>query len=175
MIKRKWALGMFLGTMGLGLLLSAQAQTVQGGKGTPAGGKSSKTAKAGPTAPAASLKAGIASRAKLKEDAVEKMLKALGPTVSEMLRSGREVELPGVGVLRVVQVSEYKDLVNGHPATIPAKNYVEFVPNGSLNNDANAPGARPARYVEGYDFRVNPYSDPGIKTNYTRNPGTRTR
>src|SRR5262249_47828655 len=124
---------------------------------------------------AANLKSGIAARTKLKEADVEKMLKALGPVLSEQIRAGREIELPGIGTLRVVRVNEYRDLVNGRPGTIPARNYVEFTPAAKLNNDANAAGAKPSRTVEGYDFRVNPNADPGQKMPNTRTPSTRIR
>jgi nucleoid DNA-binding protein len=144
--------------LALGLIVTAEAQVAGGKKTTPA-----------------NLKAGIVAATKEKQATIEKIFKALGPAVSEQLRAGREVELPGVGMLRVVRVAEYKDLVGGRPAVIPARNYVEFVPTASLNSDANSPGARPARTVPGFDFRVNPNADEGIRTGSTRNPGTRTR
>src|SRR4051794_2653136 len=78
------------------------------------------------------LNAAIARHAKVKVADVDKMLKAFGPAFAEQLAAGREVNLPGVGLFRVVRVDEYKDLVNGRPATIPAKNYVEFIPDGQL-------------------------------------------
>ena len=154
----KWKLLGLLAALTVGMLLTVDAQTITGKKTTPP-----------------NLKAGLVAATKEKPDTIEKIFKALGPAVSEQLRAGREVELPGVGMLRVVRVAEHQDLVGGRPATIPAKNFVEFVPTGSLNTDANSPGARPSRTIEGYEFRVNPNSDPGIRTGSSRLPGTRTR
>src|SRR5262249_50797041 len=127
----KWALGSLIVAI---VLVSANAQTNPGEKkSTP------------PT-----LKAGLTAATKEKPETIDKLLNALRPAVSEQLRSGREVELPGVGTLRVVRVAEHLDLVGGRPATIPARNFVEFVPGGTLNADANSPGARPARTIQGY-------------------------
>lgn len=147
----------------LGMLVGVQAQTVV------------SPAKADKKEPPTTLKAGLVTGTKEKAETVDKLLKALGPAISEQLRAGRTVEIPGLGTFRVVRVDEYKDLVDGRPATIPAKNYVEFVPGGTLDKDANAPGAKPARTVQGYDFRINPHADAGIKTGSSRNIGTRTK
>lgn len=121
------------------------------------------------------LKGAIAKEAKLKEETVERVLKAFGPAFEAQLRAGREVKLPGVGSFRVVRINEYRDLDGGRPVTIPAKNYVEFVADDGLNGAANAPGAVPSRTIEGYEFRVNPNSTQGIRTDGKRNPGTRTK
>lgn len=121
------------------------------------------------------LKAGLVAATKEKEETVEKLLKAFGPAFSEQLRAGRDVELPGVGTFRVVRVGEHQDLVGGRPATIAAKNFIEFVPGGTLNADANSPGARPSRTIAGYEFRINPNIDEGMRTPGSRNIGTRTR
>ncbi|MFO0843542.1 MAG: hypothetical protein U0797_14255 [Gemmataceae bacterium] len=74
-----------------------------------------------------------------------------------------------------MRVTEYKDLVNGRPAMMPAKNFIEYVPTDKMSEDANAAGAKPARVVDGYEFRVNPNANPGMKTPYTRTSGTRIR
>ncbi|MBY0230899.1 MAG: HU family DNA-binding protein [Gemmataceae bacterium] len=148
--KARWAL---LALLGVGLAL---AQTVVGG------GK--------PKTPP-SVKEGVADRTKYKEAAVEKMLKALGPAVSEQLAAGRTVELPGLGILRVVLVKEGKDIDrNGKPVIVPARRYVEFVAAADLDAAANAPGAVPAKTVEPYEFRVNPGHVPGTKTDGIKTP-----
>jgi hypothetical protein len=91
------------------------------------------------------------------------------------LRAGKQVEVPGLGLFRIVRINSYRDLVNGVPAIVPARNYVEFVPTAEVAAIANAPGAVPARTVDGYEFRVNPNAAPGLKTEGTRVPRTRTR
>ena len=154
----KWKLLGLLAALAVGMLLTVDAQTNFNKKGPPA-----------------NLKAGLVAATKEKPDTIEKIFKALGPAVSEQLRAGREVEFPGVGKLRVVKVAEHQDLVGGRPATIPAKNFIEFVPAGTMNADANSPGAVPSRTIEGYEFRINPNSDPGIRTGSSRLTGTRTR
>ncbi|MFO0876695.1 MAG: HU family DNA-binding protein [Gemmataceae bacterium] len=158
----KYALAGLLVTLTLGLVMSATAQSIV----TPAA--NSKTLPS-------SIKESIAQETNYKSEAVEKMLKALAPAVSEQLRAGREVELPGLGMFRVVRIDEYRDLVNGRMTIIPARNFVEFVPTERLNQDANAFGARPSRTVEGWEFRANPNSIQGFRTPNTRNLGTRTR
>jgi nucleoid DNA-binding protein len=152
-------------TLSLGLMLGVEAQTVGGAKGKKTAAKGTPT----------DLKAGLMAQTKLDEKTIEKVLKALGPAVSEQLRAGRQIEFPGVGTLQVVRVTEYKDLVNGRPAMMPAKNYIEYVPTTKMNDDANSSGAKPARVVDGYEYRVNPNAQPGMKTPYTRTPGTRIR
>lgn len=117
----------------------------------------------------------VAAEAKLNEETVEKVFKALGPAIREQLRAGREVSLPGVGTLRIVQVGEHRDLIDGRPATIAARNFVEFVGSPETEAAVNGPGVDPARVIEGYEFRINPWSNPGIRTDGFRTPGTRVR
>lgn len=155
----KWSLVGLAVVLAWGIVMSARAQV---------GGKNKKTLPP-------SLKAGVAAATRYKEEAIDKVFKALGPALSDQLRAGREVELPGVGVFRVVQVQQYRDLVNGRPAVVPPRNYVEFVPNAGLDAIANAPGVRAARVVENAEFRVNPNAEGGIRVGPTRNIGTRTR
>jgi nucleoid DNA-binding protein len=121
------------------------------------------------------FKPDVARRAKEKRKTVDKIFNALGPAMRQQLSNGREVEIPGVGIFRIVRVNAYRDLVQGIPAVIPARSYVEFVPAAELNNAANAPGAVPARTVDGYQFRVNPNAASGLKTEGNRVPRTRTR
>lgn len=153
MRKSQFALGAII----VALALTAQAQVPFGKKDVP------------------TFPAGVAREAKLKEETVKKVLEAIGPALKDQLRAGRSVEIAGVGVFQVVRVTEHKDLVDGLPATIPAKNYIEFVPASGLTDAANAPGAVPARVVEGYEFRVNPNSAPSSRIDGVRVPRTRTR
>jgi nucleoid DNA-binding protein len=121
------------------------------------------------------LEVSVAQQTKLKEADVLKVLKAVGPAVSEKLRAGEAVTLPGLGTLRIVRVEEHKDLVSRLPARVPPVNYVEFIPTGELSNIANAPGATPNLVVPPNEFNVNPNTTPGLKTGSTRAPSTRTR
>jgi nucleoid DNA-binding protein len=125
--------------------------------------------------PPGEFKAELAKASKEKEATVDKVFKALGPALAAQLRAGRQVELPGIGTFRVVRVTAYRDMVGGRPTTIPARNYVEFIPAGEVTTAANDPGAVPAKTVEGYEFRVLPNAAPGIKTESSRTPGIRTR
>ena len=160
------ALAALTATLALGLWLHADAQTTSGGKAKP------KEKKA---APVTDLKTGLMAATKYEDKTIEKVLKAFGPAFTDLINSGKSVEIPGVGTFQVVRVTEYKDLAGGRPVVVPAKNYIEFVPEQKLNDAANSAGAKPARTVEGYDFRINPNADPGMKSPYTRNPGTRIR
>jgi nucleoid DNA-binding protein len=156
MKKAQLALLGLVGGLALALGVTARAQVVTGG-----------------TPP--SLKADVVKNSKQREPIVEAIFKALGPAMRAQLAAGRQVELPGVGIFRIVRVSEYRDLVGGRPATIPARNYVEFLPAAELTAAANAPGVVPAKDVQGYEFRVNPNAASGQKTENRRVPGTRTR
>ncbi len=160
----KFILAGVLAAFGLSLVLHVEAQTVGGVKTL-----------ANPPVPPPDLRSGLIAETKLDEKIIDKVLKALPKVASEQLRGGRSVELTGIGTLQVVRVTEYKDLVNGRPALMPAHNYIEFVPTEKMNQDANAPGAKPARVVEGFEFRINPNANPGIRTPSTRNPGGRIR
>ena len=100
---------------------------------------------------------------------------ALGPVITDKLRSGEAVTLPGVGILRVVRVEEHKDLATGLPTRVPPANYIEFVPTAELSGAANAPGAVPALVVPPNEFIVNPNSNPGVRTGGMRTGGSRTR
>lgn len=158
MNQAKWALAAFICILAGVLSLGAYAQV---------SGVGSK--KMPPT-----LKAGIVAITKDKEPVVDRLLKALGPAAIEQIRAGRTVELPGLGMFRVVRVAEHKDLVRGIPTNIPARNYIEFIPTADLERVANLPGAVPSRTVEGYEFRVLPPGvEPGMKTEGIKVPRTR--
>jgi nucleoid DNA-binding protein len=119
------------------------------------------------------FKVAVAKQAKVKQKTSNKILDALGPVIQAQLKAGRPVEIPGLGTFRVVRVSAYRDLVNGLPTTVPARNYVEFVPSAELTATANSPGAVPARTVEGYQFRVNPNQAPSVKSADVKVPRSR--
>jgi nucleoid DNA-binding protein len=155
MRRTTWGLLGLGGLLALGMALAADAQVVEQPKKAP------------------TLKEGIAKESKEKAATVEKILKALGPAGREQLAAGREIELPGLGVLRVVRIAEHKDLVKGIPAVIPATNYVEFVPAADLVAAANAKGAVPAKTVEAYEFRVFPTRDEGLKAEPRKVPRSR--
>jgi nucleoid DNA-binding protein len=151
MRRAQWGLAALLVVLGL----AAHAQYQPAAKGPP------------------EFKGDLAKRAKQKKKVIQEVLDALGPAMAEQLRGGKQVEIDGVGTFRVVKVGEYRDLVNGLPTTIPARNYVEFIPAPALNTAANGAGAIPSRTVEGYEFRVNPNSNPGIRTPDTKVPRSR--
>jgi len=125
---------------------------------------------------AVDFKAGLVRETKYKEATIEKVLKAMGPAMEEQLRAGRSVSIEGVGTFQIVRIEAYQDINrNGEPITIPARNYVEFVPVDTLNTAANADGVVPARTVKGYKFEVMPNASPGIKSEGMRAPRTRIR
>jgi nucleoid DNA-binding protein len=119
------------------------------------------------------LKSRLVTATKMPEADVQKMLTALGQAIRDQLRTGAQVELPGLGTFRVVRIPEHRDLVAGRPATIPASNYVEFLPTGDLVGAANGPGATPAETVPPFEYIVNPNHAPSQRTGTTRQPGTR--
>lgn len=128
-----------------------------------------------PKAPA-TLKDGLVNGTGYEEEAVERFLKALGPAVTEQLLAGRRVEMPGLGTFQVVRVDAYRDLgPGGRPITVPARNYVEFIPSEGMDKVANQPGAVPAREVGAFDFIVNPGATPGIRTEGIKTIRTRPR
>jgi nucleoid DNA-binding protein len=157
MKRAQWALAGLVGMLALVVAVTADAQVVTGGKPPP------------------TLKAAVVKSSKQKDEVVDTVFKALGPAFRAQLQAGRAVEIPGVGVFRVVRVSEYKDLEGGRPVIVPARSYVEYVPAADVTAAANAPGTVPAKNVQGYEFRVNPNAASGLKTENGRNPGIRTR
>jgi nucleoid DNA-binding protein len=116
---------------------------------------------------------GVAVRVKQEAKTVDEILKAFGPAVVEQLLAGRSVDLPGIATIRVVRVKEYTDLVGGIVTRIPARNYIEVVPTAELDRVANLPGTVPAPVVEPYEFKVNPDTVPGIRTDGIKTPRTR--
>jgi nucleoid DNA-binding protein len=124
---------------------------------------------------AVDLKARLAAETELEEEAVEKLLRALGPAIRDQLAAGQIVDLPGLGRFRVVRIAEHNDLINGRPTTVPASNYVEFLPEGDVVSAANAPTARPAETVPAFQYNPLPDRVPTRKVPNTRVPATRTR
>jgi nucleoid DNA-binding protein len=165
MTQAKWALAGFVCILAGALAWTASAQTIiSGGAGSP-------RAKA---KGAATLEEGLATRSGVSRKDVRKVLKALGPAVAEQLLAGRQVELPGVGTVRVVRIDAHRDLgAGGRPIMVPARNYVEFVAQAGMDAIANQPGAVPARTVGGFEFVVNPSSTPSVRTEYLRTNRTR--
>jgi nucleoid DNA-binding protein len=121
------------------------------------------------------LKDRLVSATKLPETDVQKMLTALGPAMRDHLRSGGQLELPGLGTFRIVSVPAHRDLVAGRPATVGASNNVEFLPSADLKSAANAAGAVPAETVPPFEYIVDPYHVPSQRIGTTRQTGTRTR
>jgi nucleoid DNA-binding protein len=159
MTRPQVALGVLILSLAFGVVVTASGQSVVVGAKKEVPG----------------LKTAVSKASKQKEEVVEAILKALGPSIQDQLAAGRQVELPGIGVFQVVLIAEHKDLVDGRPAVVPARKYIEFVPSEGLVAASTAPGAVPARTVPGYDFRVNPNANPGQKTEGTRSGRTRTR
>jgi nucleoid DNA-binding protein len=159
MRKRQWVgLTVLLGTLGLVLGLNEPAQSQRP-----------------PAKKAISLKDRIMDYSKLEEKDTNKFLQAIGPSVRDLLAAGQQVELPGLGLFRIVNVPAHRDLVDGRPATIPGSNYVEFVPSANLNGVANSPSATPAEVVPPFQYNPLPGRDPGMKAPNARMPNVRTR
>ena len=117
----------------------------------------------------------LVKRARVSEEAVARLLNTLGPAVREQLANGRDVTLPGLGVFRVVRVPEHRNLVDGRPTTIPARNTVEFLPDGGISAAANNPQARPAATVQPFEYNILPGQTPSQRAPSTRLPSSRIR
>ena len=162
MSKLRWPVrAMLFSCLGLFLCLAAPAQTI-------------KMSKA-PEKKKATLEGRIAEISKVKEEDVAKVLKALGPVVTERVKNGDTIEIPSLGTFRVVRVEEHKDLVNGRPAKIAARNYVEFVPSGGMNDAANSETAVPSTSVPGFEYVPIGNRAKEMRTENSRQPNTRTR
>jgi nucleoid DNA-binding protein len=123
----------------------------------------------------ATLKERIATETKLAEADVAKMLDALGPAVRDQLARGERVELPGLGVLRVVHVPQHRDLIGGRPALVAGNNYVDFLPDAGLVQAANAPGAVPQATVPPFQYNPLPGQTPSQHVPDERMPNVRVR
>jgi nucleoid DNA-binding protein len=121
------------------------------------------------------LKGRIMDYSRLEEKETNKFLQAIGPAVRDLLAAGQQVEVPGLGLFRIVNVPPHRDLINGRPATVQGSNYVEFVPSGELNGAANSSTATPAEVVPPFQYNPLPGRDPGSKAPNERMPNVRTR
>ena len=148
--------------LGLFLCLAAPAQTIKVGPKPPDKNKGS-------------LESRIADVSKVKEEDVVKVLKAIGPVVTDKIKNGESVDIPGLGSFRVVRLEAHKDLVNGRPAKIAAHKYVEFLPVGGMNEAANSENAVPSESVPGFEYVPLPNSAIGLRTENTRMPNIRSR
>jgi len=117
----------------------------------------------------------IAKRTEVDETDVAKVLSALGPALARQIAAGREVTVPGLGTFRLVRIPENKDLVGGRPATVPPRNYVEFLPEEGVVQASNSPDARPAVTVPPFQYTPLPGQTPGQKVPSGRTPSSRIR
>jgi nucleoid DNA-binding protein len=160
--KQRWlALAVLLGASGLILARTAPAQSERPPVERPPGGET--------------FPQRVAQAAQLSEENAVKFLNALGPAVRDELKRGKQVGIPGLGVLRVVNIPEHRDLVNGRPVVVPAENYVEFVPSAELVDAANSAGAVPADVVPPFQYIPLPGQTPGQKMGRTRVPPIRSK
>lgn len=117
----------------------------------------------------------IAKTTKVAQEDVDKVLTEFGAQLSRQLAAGREIELPGCGSFRVARLPESRNLEDGRPVIQPATNVVVFLPDESLTQAANAPGAVPATVVPAFQYVPLPGQTPSTKTPYNRAPSTRVR
>jgi len=110
----------------------------------------------------------VAKATKVSEEDVAKVLRTIGPALFEDIRRGRTVEIPGFGSFRVVRVGGHRNMVEGLPIQVPARNTVEFLPSGALNDAANSAGTDAAVTVPPFEYIVLPGQTPGQKTDYLR-------
>jgi nucleoid DNA-binding protein len=101
---------------------------------------------------ASTLRGRLAKVGDVSEEKIDAILKELGPAIADQLARGEKIEMRGLGTFRVVRIPEHRDLVSGRPAIIAARNYVEFLPTGSLVEASNAPGAVPQETVTTWQF-----------------------
>jgi nucleoid DNA-binding protein len=175
MRKPHWGgLAALLGTLGLVLGLTSAARSQRpADEEPPLGPRPQRSAPEAPEAP--TLRGRLVKATRLSEGNVDVFLAALGPAIRDQLRTGAPVELPGLGVFRVVRVPAHRDLVAGRPALIPASQYVEFLPTGNLVEAANAPGAVPAETVPPFEYHPLPNRTESQRVGTTRSLGIRTR
>jgi nucleoid DNA-binding protein len=117
----------------------------------------------------------LAKSAKLSEDHANRFFNALGPAIQAELQRGREVNVPGLGTFRVVQIEEHRDLRDGRPVIVAATNTVEFIPSVKVAVSANSPSAKPEESVPPFQYIVLPGQTPSQRAAKTRAPTTRTR
>ena len=161
-----WALGALLGTLGLvlGLASPAQSQRIIQGQGLGQRPQGDDT-----------LRGRLIRETKFQGNDVDKFLTALGPAVTDMLRSGQQVSIPGLGTFRVVNIPPHRGLAGGRAAVFPGSNYVEFLPVADVVNAANTGGAIPAESVPPFFYNPQPNQVPAPHVGTVRSTGMRTR
>lgn len=117
----------------------------------------------------------LMARTGLSDRQVITFLQVLGPTIGEQVSQGRMIYMPGLGTFRTVLIPPHRDLVDGRPATIPAINWVEFIPTGDIIVAANSRYAVPNVVVPAFYYNPLPNRTPSLKTPRTRVPNVRTR
>ena len=121
----------------------------------------------------ASLTQRVAKGAKVSEDEVIKVLRALAPALREDLKRGRSVEIPGLGTFRIVRVEGHRDLAEGVPVKVTTRNTVEFLPTAEIQDAANAAGVEPAVTIRPFEYVPLPTQTPSQRTEYIRTPRRR--
>ena len=119
----------------------------------------------------------LARDAKVTEEQATRLFNALGPALRDELKNGKVASIPGLGSFRVVRIEEHKDIERGtgRVLRIPARNTVEFVPEGVLEGAANSATAKPQDTVPAFEYVPLPDRANGQKTGTTRSTGTRTK
>jgi nucleoid DNA-binding protein len=157
MRKSRWgALAALIGTLAVGLLWT-----------TPA--RSQRAPVLGP------LPDEFARQSRLKPEDAVRALNTLGPVVSQQIAAGREATVPGLGVFRVVNIPQHVNLIDGRPTTIPARNIIEFLPDGAVTRAANSPQARPAVSVPPFQYIPLPGQTPSTRIPDQRIPSRSSR
>lgn len=117
----------------------------------------------------------LAKATKLTDEQASKFYNALGAILSDEIRRGKTVALPGLGTFRVVRIPAHRDLVDGRPVVIPGRNTIEFLGSLELVDAANSEGAVPSEVVPPFEYVPIPGQTPGQKTGPVRTSGIRTR
>jgi nucleoid DNA-binding protein len=117
----------------------------------------------------------LAKASNVSEEDINKALQALGPVMREELSKGQAVTIQGLGTFRIVRLAEYKDMRDGKPVTIPARNTVEFLPSEGTLDAANSEDATPAVVVPAFEYKTMPGQTPGQKMGRTRVPDVRVK
>jgi nucleoid DNA-binding protein len=159
--------------IGIGLGVLVGGLVLLGGAAEPIVSQKKNPAKTTPVK--TSLEGRIMAYSKLKDKETSKFLEALGPAVREMLTAGQQVDIPNLGVFRVVGVPAHRDMVQGRPVTMPAANHVEFIPSGELAATANGTDVVPAEVVVPFQYTPIPDRVPATKAPNSRMPNVRTR
>jgi nucleoid DNA-binding protein len=117
----------------------------------------------------------LMERTGLSDRDVITFLNVLGPSIGEQISQGRMIYIPGLGSFRTVLIPPHRDLVYGRPVTVPAINWVEFLPAENVVLSANSPYAVPHVVVPAFQYVPIPNRVQSLKTPRTRVPNVRTR